>query len=244
MQLVLPFDSTSLPLFDASFGSWLSHGRLEGVSLLLLSPRKDTVAAKEYLERARGSKVFDRVNFASVILSDNTITESGLWSAYFRTGPGESFWAPAGTVLLSSDFLPTLKRASSALRAPVIGPHGSVYPAAFYRANSTPSLRPWAINMVKGVHPSLALELAQRLAPKYAGVPEILLNPASREDCGPEVVVAITSLVEVAKNLVGTEDRPRKVGRPPKQQPVAEEPLTEAPPPRIVRRNNAEQPAE
>jgi hypothetical protein len=243
MQIVLPFDSTSRPLFDISFGSWLSHGRLEGVSLLLLSTRKDSAAAKEYVERARVSKVFDRVNFASVILSDNTITESGLWSAYFRTGPAESFWAPAGTILLSPDILRRLTSAAVHLKTQVIGPIGTVHPTAFYRRGAVTSLRPWAINMLRGAHPPLAVELAQRLAPKYTGIPEIVFGPKHQDDLPDGAIVAIVDSLEAAQSVLSPADRPRKVGRPPKAA-APEEPLTEAAPPRIVRRNPADQPAE
>jgi hypothetical protein len=243
MQLVLPFDSTSRPLFDVSFGSWLSHGRLEGVSLLILSTRKDAAAAKDYVDTASVSKVFDRVNFASVILSDNTIVESGLWSAYFRAGPAESFWAPAGTLLLSPDILRRLTSAAAQRKTPVIGPVGTVHPAAFYRRGAVASLRPWAINMLRGVHPPLATELAQRLAPKYSGIPEIVFGPKQPEDIPAGAVVAIVGSTGAALGVLAPSERPRKVGRPPKVA-APEEPLTEAAPPRIVRRTPADQPAE
>lgn len=244
MQVVLSFTKETLPLFEATFESWLAFGRMPGVILTVLTPRGLVPQARGFCARATAAKVFDKVQLAGVMLSSNTIPESGLWSTYFQSSPGDTFWAPAGAVLLSPRLREVFQKEAEGSLAQVFGPVGSVFPVAFYRRGASKFLRPWQINMVAGRSAPLEQEVAQRLAPKYVGTRAVSLFPNSRAELFEESVVAFVKTPEAALSL-RVDDAPERepkvrATRQPKPAAPApapvEEGLTEPVSPRIIRR--------
>lgn len=237
MQVVIPITNENPELLEITLDSWLSHGPLKGVTLQLISSRKDLEALKKANKKVSEAKVFDRVNAASTILSDNTILNSGLWSAYFRADQPDSFWASAGTLLLDNGVLDAFQALSKSSRSHVFGPIGSVHPTAFYRRGASKFIRPWQLNMARGVHGPLEKELAQRLAAVYSGTPLISLYPSKKSEVPEGALIALVDGVVAAKAILAKKD-PKAKPAPKPEEPVEEEGLTEAVSPRIIRRTS------
>lgn len=246
MQIVVPITSEDVKNIRPALALWASLGSHEGHSLLVLAPAGLIEEASSF---ARGisqlpEKLFDRVSVSSISMSDRSIEMSVLWSKYFSNNPQESLWMELGVIPLVPNWVAKLAEKTTFARGLLLGPPSGPHRVGLYRHKAGPALQPWLVPSIKGFH--------SNLPQSHGGFLQAVFRPSDLfqvvndlKEVREETLLAIPATPATSLFKVKAKQPKNEIPTPAptpvllvEEPPPAEEALTEASLPRIIRRKS------